>query len=200
MYRTKRKKLGIKTPKGMHAHHIIPLHAGGSNDISNIAFLSIEEHAEAHRMLFEQHGRWQDKIAWQMLSGMIGKEEAINIAQKNSDKSWMKTPEGRNLMKQAHKRSREAGNRPDPWNKGLTKEQDLRLQDASKRASLHMKQGRIHCIGDHHRGKNFSDSHKNNLSDSAKNRSKVLCMYCSKEITPQMYSRWHGDKCKSRRG
>ena len=60
-----------------HKHHIIPRHAGGTDDESNIIHLTIEEHAEAHRKLFEQHGRWQDELAWKGLSGQIGKEEII---------------------------------------------------------------------------------------------------------------------------
>lgn len=63
-----------------HRHHIIPRHAGGTDDPSNIVYLTIEEHAEAHRILFEQHGRWQDELAWKGLSGQIGKEEIISRA------------------------------------------------------------------------------------------------------------------------
>ena len=54
-----------------HKHHIIPRHMGGSNHESNIVVLSVEEHAEAHRKLYEEHGKWQDKIAADMLSGQI---------------------------------------------------------------------------------------------------------------------------------
>ena len=52
-----------------HNHHIIPKHAGGSNDKSNIIELTIEEHANAHKLLFEQYGKIEDFIAWKMLSG-----------------------------------------------------------------------------------------------------------------------------------
>ena len=52
-----------------HKHHIIPRHVGGSNDPGNIVLLTIDEHAEAHRLLWEQFGRIQDKIAWKCLSG-----------------------------------------------------------------------------------------------------------------------------------
>ena len=60
-----------------HKHHIIPKHAGGTDDPSNIVQLSIEEHAEAHRILFEQYGRIQDKLAWKGLLGMIDTQEII---------------------------------------------------------------------------------------------------------------------------
>jgi hypothetical protein len=63
-----------------HKHHITPKHAGGSDDPSNIIELTIEEHAEAHRKLFEEHGRWQDEIAWKSLSGQISLSEASEAA------------------------------------------------------------------------------------------------------------------------
>ncbi len=58
-----------------HKHHIIPRHAGGTNDKTNIIELTPEEHAEAHRILFETYGRWQDYLAWQGLSGRMDKEQ-----------------------------------------------------------------------------------------------------------------------------
>ena len=61
----------------LHKHHIVPTHAGGTNDPDNIVLLTVEEHAEAHRLLFEQHGRWQDEVAWKGLAGIIGHEEAV---------------------------------------------------------------------------------------------------------------------------
>ena len=63
-----------------HKHHIIPKHIGGTDDPSNLIELTIPEHAEAHRVLFEEHGRWQDELAWKMLSGRIGNEEAVRLA------------------------------------------------------------------------------------------------------------------------
>jgi hypothetical protein len=196
LYRTKRKYFRGKKDKNLHAHHIVPLHAGGSNDPDNIVFLTVEEHANAHKLLYETYNRWQDKIAWQMLSGQIGKEEAIYIAQKNSDKSWMKTPEGLELMKQAKQKAREEGRYPEPWNKGLKKENDNRLQKSSQVAKQYMAEGKLHCIGDSMRGKEFDNEHKNKLSYKAKNREKVQCEHCKKMVIKQMYVRWHGENCK----
>jgi len=69
-----------------HKHHVIPLHMGGTDDPSNIVELTIEEHAEAHRKLFEEHGRWQDELAWKGLAGMITQEELIKRKLSESSK------------------------------------------------------------------------------------------------------------------
>ena len=50
---------------------------GGSDDPSNLIELTIEEHAEAHRVLYEKYGHWQDKVAWQGLLGLIGHDDIM---------------------------------------------------------------------------------------------------------------------------
>ena len=34
-----------------HKHHIIPRHAGGTDDSSNIVLLTIEQHAKEHKKI-----------------------------------------------------------------------------------------------------------------------------------------------------
>jgi len=67
-----------------HNHHIIPRHMGGTDDPSNLTQLTIEEHAEAHRLLWEEHGRWQDYAAYMSLSNLIGKDELLSYISKNT--------------------------------------------------------------------------------------------------------------------
>lgn len=60
---------------------------GGSDDSSNIIELTVEEHAEAHRKLYEEYGFIQDYLAWKGLIGCITKEEIIrNISSANGKK------------------------------------------------------------------------------------------------------------------
>ena len=66
-----------------HKHHIIPRHAGGTDDHDNLIDLTVEDHAIAHRMLWKLYGRWQDEVAWRMLSGQINGQEATKEAQRN---------------------------------------------------------------------------------------------------------------------
>ena len=67
-----------------HIHHIIPKHMGGTDDPSNLIELTIEEHAEAHRELYEKYGDEFDRLAHLSLSGAIGKEEIIEMKLKAS--------------------------------------------------------------------------------------------------------------------
>jgi hypothetical protein len=66
----------------LHRHHIIPKHAGGGNEPSNIKKLTVEEHALEHKKLYEKYKRPEDKVAWLALSGQLTKEESLSIGYK----------------------------------------------------------------------------------------------------------------------
>lgn len=83
-----------------HIHHIIPQYLGGTDDPNNLIELTVEEHAEAHRLLYEQHGNWQDYCAWQALSGRIGKEEILRIKQGAGMRGKKHSPEAIAKMKE----------------------------------------------------------------------------------------------------
>jgi hypothetical protein len=61
-----------------HLHHIIPKHMGGTDDPSNIIKLTISEHAEAHRILWEKYGRKEDELAWRGLAKLIDKKDLLH--------------------------------------------------------------------------------------------------------------------------
>ncbi len=84
-----------------HKHHIIPKHMGGTNDQSNLVELTVAEHAEAHRKLFEEHGRWQDEIAWKALTGQITTDQARREATRRTWLGRKHTLETRQKIKAA---------------------------------------------------------------------------------------------------
>ena len=92
-----------------HKHHIIPRHAGGSDEPTNIVELTIPEHAEAHKKLYEEHGRWQDEVAWKALSRQISCAEAIKEAQIKANLGskrrvgYVMPEETRRKMSESHK-------------------------------------------------------------------------------------------------
>jgi len=97
-----------------HMHHIVPKHMGGTDDPSNLIELTVEEHAEAHRVLYEKYGHWEDKLAWQGLAGLIDKEELVK---------QMLSEAGRKgaLVSNANWKTRKPGGNPNPAGTGGTK-------------------------------------------------------------------------------
>jgi hypothetical protein len=89
-----------------HIHHIIPKHMGGTDDPSNLIELTVEEHAEAHKKLYNEYGQWQDLCAYQALSGRLGQEEILRMKQGMANKGRKRTPEQiENIRQAALKRS-----------------------------------------------------------------------------------------------
>ena len=83
-----------------HKHHIVPKHMGGSDDPSNLIKLSIEEHAQAHLDLYNEHGWHQDLVAHRTLLGQVSKAEAIKELQKKPKSiAWKKKMSERNTGK-----------------------------------------------------------------------------------------------------
>jgi hypothetical protein len=127
-----------------HLHHIIPKYLGGTDDPKNLIELTIEEHAEAHRLLYEEHGNWQDYCAWQALSGRIGQEEILRMKQGMANKGRKRTPEQIERIKAAAKI------RNERW------KTDGTLERANKKRS------------ESHTGKKKSPEHMANWSASRK--------------------------------
>jgi hypothetical protein len=51
---------------------------GGTDDPSNLIELTVFEHAEEHRKLYEHYGKIEDKVAWLALSGQAKDSEFIH--------------------------------------------------------------------------------------------------------------------------
>ena len=140
-----------------HRHHIIPRHMGGKDSDGNIELLTVEEHAEAHRKLYEEHGHWQDRLAWQGLSGMIGKEELMQEIYKN------RVPHNKGKKQPFRKRrpmSEETKEKIARANTGrkMTTETRQKMSEAAK--------GRVGP----NTGRKFSDETRKKMSESAKKR------------------------------
>lgn len=130
-----------------HKHHIIPKHAGGTNDKSNLIKVNVALHALLHKILWEENGCLEDKVAWLTLSGQISKLEAISMLQKQpkSFESRRKMSEaqrgklgkftGKKHTEETKEKMRLKKLGKQAWNKGLTKESSSGLQSISKKLS-----------------------------------------------------------------
>ena len=110
-----------------HKHHIVPRHMGGTNDPSNLVELTIEEHAEAHRKLFEEYGRWQDKLAWRTLSGQITYAEAARLARIESNKRRKGS-----VLSEDHKRKLSEATKGRPKSEETRRKMSLGMRDKPK--------------------------------------------------------------------
>jgi len=115
----------MKSPR-MHRHHIVPRHAGGGE--GKTVLLTVAEHAEEHRKLWEAHGRWQDHFAWKSLAGLsktrpytLPAETYAKIAASNRGKK--RTRKTRARMSASRRKSGHAthsGPLPRRWRKKIS--------------------------------------------------------------------------------
>ena len=147
-----------------HYHHIIPRHMGGSDDTSNLIKLTVEEHALAHKKLWEEHGNEYDRIAWRCLSGIIDGEQARIEAVKFAITGVPKSDEHRKKISESRKKD---------------------YQSNHKLKEILSNNFKGNNYGKFRKGWIPKDETKKRMSDSAKNRKKtmVICDICKKEVT-----------------
>jgi hypothetical protein len=152
-----------------HNHHIIPKHMGGSDDPSNIVKLTVEQHAEAHKKLWEEHGCWQDRVAWQTLSGQISCQVAIRQAISLTQKGRKRT--AREIESVIESNKRRSGINHHYFGKKRTKE------ECEKMSKSHM--GQIPW----NKGKKMTETERQNNRNAQLKRTKYECDLCHKTIS-----------------
>jgi hypothetical protein len=150
---------------------------GGSNSSENLIELTVEEHAEAHRILFEKHGHWQDFMAWKALSGQITKDDLrkelcrlANQGKKLSEEHKQKIK----LKQSGRKFSEEHKNNISKSLKGRKITWDLKANttELKKRKSEKMK---------------------------SISKPKIVCPNCGKVGGLPQMKQWHFDNCKGKK-
>ena len=159
-----------------HVHHIIPKHAGGTNSKENLIELTVEKHAEAHRILFEKYNRWQDYVAWKALSGQIDSDELRRLITKLVWTGRKHTEEAKEKIRKARARqvfSEETRNKMSKTKKGKKLSWDTKSvsPEANKKRSLKM----------------------SNIK-----KPKIECPHCKKIGGYPQMKQWHFDNCKER--
>lgn len=160
-----------------HIHHIIPKHMGGTNSPENLIELTVEEHAEAHRKLYEQYGHWQDHVAWKSLSGQITTDEARRLAAILAWTGRKHTEETKNKIKEARNKQKVTDN-------------------TRKKISESLK-GRKITWNTNSTTKEANEKRSKTMSGIAK--PKVKCPHCNKEGGGPQMKQWHFDNCKKKR-
>jgi len=166
-----------------HLHHIIPKHMGGTDDPSNLIELTIEEHAEAHRKLYEQYGRVQDRRAWMGLTKMLSGEEIIREIL-----TAPKSEEHKRKISQAHK------GKPKPWLIG-SKHGAGNL--GKPKSEQHKEKIRLSKLGK--KRKPFSDEWKQALKEAQARQPVRQCPHCEVSGKGANMTRYHFDNCKRKK-
>lgn len=101
----------------LHEHHIIPTHAGGTDDRTNILRCNIPMHAFLHKVRWMELGEWQDELAWKALSKQIGREEvhhrvSVEAGKMSKGRKIQKWTPERRAAKSAAMRKHLATHRP----------------------------------------------------------------------------------------
>ena len=165
-----------------HLHHILPRHMGGTDDPSNLVELTIEEHAEAHRKLYEEYGRLQDKRAWLGLTKIMSGEEIIKEILTSP-----KSEEHKRKISEAHK------GKPKPWLIGT--------RNGAGNAGKPKSEDHKRKIAEAHTGKvrgEFSEEWKQALKDAQARQPIRTCPHCGVTGKGANMTRYHFDKCKYR--
>jgi len=193
--------------KMMHLHHVVPRHAGGENGPT--VLVTLEEHTEAHRLLWEQHGRWQDYVAWKALSGHIPYKEARRLAMVEGGKYASKLHKGMKRSEESRQRMSKSAKQKrggmahlrDPQmrksvgekNRGKKRSQETRknISRGAKRSWKRWRQGHPHSLESRRR---ISEARKN----MPRNKSKI-CSFCNRGFFAQVSTAMYcSGSCKTR--
>lgn len=186
----------------MHKHHIIPRHEWktrfgnlqGFNAPDNVVWLTVEQHAQAHKWLWENTGNKYDRLAWMVLSGTIDSDNATRIASSLAHLGVSKSQETKmkiSLSKMGvplsaeHKRKCSEASKgvPKPWKRGFL----FSLESKKK-------------MSDSHKGKRHTQLTKEKMSATriGKKFSSVMCPVCNKIGGESGMKSWHFNNCKKR--
>lgn len=149
-----------------HKHHILPRHVIEWNDPMNLVECTVEEHAEHHRYLWETFNYYEDYIAWQMLSGQIGKTKAITLAATSKESNEKRKATWKKKMDNGY----------IAWQTGrkVTEETKQKISESTKGkpkapfTEEHRRNLSLSHIGksSHRKGKTLSDNHKQKLKEA----------------------------------
>ena len=175
-----------------HIHHIVPVHAGGTNDPSNLVELTIEEHALAHKLLYEQYGRYQDEVAFKALSGIIPKQDVILELNRRQAQEHQK----RRLQEGTHNFLGQSNPIYEMIQQGKHYFQ-LDENNAKNHAAKRVATGTHNFLGNNYAVKTNAEKLKDGTHPLLKcNQKHVTCPHCGKVGLKGAMRRWHFDKCK----
>jgi len=130
---------------------MMPKHHGGTDDPSNLIKVNVALHAFLHKLLWEEDGRWQDKLAYDGLAGLKGKDEIVAEIQRiNGLKSRGKvyrsgyTHSEETKKKMSISAKKAAKNRPEDYYKKI--HENMTYGHSARTWNITYPDGKIHAI------------------------------------------------------
>lgn len=185
-----------------HRHHIIPRHEWkkrfgnlqGFNEPDNIVRLTLEQHIEVHKRYYEDPSdgiqKYGDKLAYQFLSGRIGKEEVLKeISRENQKKSaayWRGRSRPKWSEEEKQKRSQKYKGEGNPFfgkkhteetrkrnsnvHVGIIRSEESKLKQSESGKRAWASSPKRKLVGNGLLGKTHSEETRKKQSESAKKR------------------------------
>lgn len=148
---------------------------GGTDDPSNLIELTVEEHALAHKKLYEQYGKKEDYLAWKGLEGEIGKEEIMYEIRKE------------NFRKANKVHIEKLKNDPEyekKWRNAFQKSYEEHIEKNGQWGLWNV-------------GKKRTNEAKQNYKKAALSRKRISCKYCGNGYTKPNLAK-HEKACKNK--
>ena len=159
---------------GLSRHRIIPGHTGGEYTDDNCTYLTLDQHALAHWLLWKLYRRPQDHLAYKLMLGVDPEHYPSMLGKKQSEEHKAKRSaamKGRKLgprSEETRAKISAAAKGKKPWNKGkkLSEEHKASLSAANKgrkKSPEHI--AKMSAV---RKGKKLSEEHKASLSAARK--------------------------------
>ena len=174
------KEQWVPIGSGLDRHHIIPRHAGGTDEEDNFSYLTHREHIAAHWLLWKIHGRDGDKSAWMLMRGTtfwptwMGMKHTEETKRKigEANRGKKRTEEHRRKMSEAKKgkkKSEETRRKMSESRKGMkhTEETRRKMSEVHKNPSEETRRK----ISEAGRGRPCSEETRRKISEGKRNPS-----------------------------
>ena len=176
-------------------HHVIPRCMGGSDEKDNLVRLTPEEHYLAHLLLVKIYPL-ENKL---VLAARYMTVDKDNKRSNNKMYGWLR----RKFIEIPRPCAEETKEKISRVKKSKKMKHTEESKEKMRQASLSQKttdEKRRKCsiAGKKAKGILKTEEHKKSLSLAALSRPRVTCEHCGKNVTKNMYARWHGEKCTRR--
>lgn len=181
-------------------HHILPKSLGGNNSRSNIVRISGKAHFICHMLLARMMNNSKNK------KNMIHALNMLAKANNENQNRYEISSRSYELIRKQLSDSMKGENNPmfgkPAPNRDVTHTSETRkkISDASiswNEANPGARKGRVVSDATRERQKGPKTAEaRANMSVSAKNKPRIVCIHCGISFTTSNHTRYHGDKCK----